>query len=68
MRQSEIKKGPGGVKGKSQENSFSPLLPLTIALSVDAQVPGGISRENVRPEINLPANLCEEGELYTIIP
>lgn len=43
----------------------SPVISLQRA---DAQVPGGISRENVRGEINLSANLCEEGELFFFPP
>lgn len=58
-----------GTEGMEQENSFSLLPPLTIALSsptkrADAQVPIGISGENVRQEINLPANLWDEEELF----
>lgn len=66
-RRKEKQKGDRGDEAREQLSSAaapnnSPVISLQRA---DAQVPGGISAENVRREINLPANLCEEGELFT---
>lgn len=61
----EIEKGQSGTR---RGNSFPLPPPPTIALSSPSKeqmprFPRGISRENVRGEINLRANLCEKGGL-----
>lgn len=70
-----MKRGTGeewGTKKEAREQLFTTAAPNNSPVisdqRADAQVPSGIYRENVRPEIHLLANLCEVGEFFTIIP